>query len=194
MKKIFSITFFLFLAVALSTSFFACKPSGRVTERVKVTLDEVVSILASDKVMAEKEKMIRSAMDETFDWTGMAHNAISEYWDERTKAEQKEFTDLFADMIQLTLMFNLIRFSDGKIHYLHEKVNGSSAVVATKIVKDGVETLLDFQLSKEKGSWLVTDFSVNYVSMVKEHGLHLRNGIKKYGYENLIGMLKTIIN
>lgn len=190
MKKIFSIAFFLFLAVAVTTSCFAGEP----TDKVRVTIDKIVSILESDDVMVEKEKMIRSAMDKTFDWTEMAHKSISKYWGDRTKAEQEEFTDVFADMIQLTLMFNMLKFSGGEIHYMHEQVEGSFVVVKTKLVKDGVETPLDFWLSRNDGAWLVTDFSVKHVRMVKEYGSHLGYGIQIDGFGKLIEKLKAILN
>jgi ABC-type transporter MlaC component len=76
-------SFLLVLSIAVSVS------AGEPMEAIKQTTDKVLSIVINPALnppskTAEKEKFIRQAADERFDWEEMARRSLAAHWAKRT--------------------------------------------------------------------------------------------------------------
>ena len=114
-KLIFRTSVLLLLIFALVTPSLAGEP----TDHVRKTTDKMITIL-SDPVLKnnveERRKMLRSTLNERFDWTEMAKRSLAEHWKSLTEEEKKEFVPLFTDLLENTYMNRIENYSGDKVN------------------------------------------------------------------------------
>src|ERR1700686_842524 len=76
-----------------------------VTEEVKKTVDEVITIV-SDKEMKKpaneqkRRSALKKAISAIFDYGEMAQRSMGRHWKERSATEKKEFVELFETLLE----------------------------------------------------------------------------------------------
>ena len=149
----------LFLIVAITGSVLAAEPM----EAMKQTTDKVLSIVTNPALKppskaTEREKLIRQAVDERFDWEEMARRSLATHWAKRTPEERKEFVPLFADLLERTYMKKVEDYSGEKVTYEGETKDGDYAAVKVKIVtKKNQDIPVEYRLKKEENNWMIYD-------------------------------------
>ena len=89
----------LILAVA------ATAVAGIPTDQVRGATDQILKIVQdpalrpADKT-AERRKQIRAVADQVFDWAETGKRALARHWQPLKPEQQKEFSTLFADLVQ----------------------------------------------------------------------------------------------
>ncbi len=185
-------TFSLFLIVAMAVPALAAGP----TDEIRQTTDNILSILANPALKApskteEREKRIRQAVDERFDWEEMARRSLSIHWAKRTAEERKEFVHLFSDLVERTYLKKVEGYSGEKVLYEGETKEGDYANVRVKIVtKKGDEIPVEYRLKKEKDDWFIYDVSIEGVSLVNNYRTQFHSIITQSSYKNLVKRLK----
>ena len=170
--------------------------AGEPTDQIKQTTDKILSILTNPSLKgqsktAEREKLIRQATDERFDWEEMSRRSLARYWDQRTDEEKKEFVRLYSDLLERTYMDKVEGYSGEKVIYEGESVDNGYAVVKVKIVtKKNTDIHVHYRLKKEENKWLVYDVSVEGVSLVNNYRTQFNSIILKSSYENLVKRLR----
>jgi phospholipid transport system substrate-binding protein len=145
------IVLFLFLAIGFPTNGWAGEP----TEKVKQTTDKILKMVTDPALKnpsrdQERRKLIRSAVDERFDWEEMARRSLARYWDQRTDQEKKEFVRLFGELLERTYMNKVEGYSGEKVQYEGETLESEYAVVKVKIVtRKNVDIPVDYRLTQE---------------------------------------------
>jgi len=187
-QSIISLFFILLIAVPVR----AAEP----TEAIKQTTDKILSIITDpafkpSSKTAEREKLIRQAVDERFDWDEMARRSLATHWAKRTPEERKEFVPLFADLLERTYMKKVEDYSGEKVLYERETKDGDYATVRIKIVtKKNKDIPVEYRLKKERNDWLIYDVSIEGVSLVNNYRIQFNSIITQSSYENLIKRLK----
>jgi phospholipid transport system substrate-binding protein len=186
-----TILFLLFmLSIALPS--WAVEPM----EAIKQTTEKILAIVTNPALKppsqtAEKEKLIRQAVDERFDWEEMARRSLATHWAKRTPEERKEFVPLFSDLLERTYMKKVEDYSGEKVLYEGETKNGDYAVVKVKIVtKQNKDILVEYRLKKEGNNWLIYDVSILGVSLVNNYRTQFNSIISQSSYENLVKRLR----
>jgi phospholipid transport system substrate-binding protein len=185
---ILSLLFFLSIAVSV----LAAEPM----EAIKQTTDKILTIVTNPALKppskaAEKEKLIRQAVDEQFDWEEMARRSLATHWAKRTPEERKEFVFLFSDLLERTYMKKVEDYSGEKVLYEGETQDGDYAVVKVKIVtKKNKDISVEYRLKKEGNNWLVYDVSILGVSLVNNYRTQFNSIISQSSYENLVKRLR----
>jgi phospholipid transport system substrate-binding protein len=170
--------------------------AGEPTDQIKQTTDKILSILTNPPLKgpskaAEREKLIRQAIDEQFDWEEMSRRSLARYWDQRTEGEKKEFVRLYSDLLERTYMDKVEGYSGEKVTYEGESVDDGYAVVRVKIVtKKNTDIRVDYRLKREENKWLVYDVSIEGVSLVNNYRIQFNSIILKSSYENLVKRLR----
>ena len=188
MKSILS----LFFILSIATPVWAAGP----TEAIKQTTDKILSILTDPALKpssktAEREKLIRQAVDERFNWEEMARRSLATHWAKRTAEERKEFVPLFADLLERTYMKKVEDYSGEKVLYERETKEGDYATVKVKIVtKKNKDIPVEYRLKKEGNNWFIYDVSIEGVSLVNNYRTQFNSIITQSSYENLIKKLK----
>ena len=170
--------------------------AGEPTDQIKQTTDKILSIITNPALKpssktAEREKLIRQAVDERFDWEEMARRALATHWAKRTLEERKEFVRLFADLLERTYKKKVEDYSGEKVLYEGETKDGDYATVKVKIVsKKNKDIPVEYRLKKERNDWFVYDVSIEGVSLVNNYRTQFNSIIVQSSYENLIKRLK----
>jgi phospholipid transport system substrate-binding protein len=170
--------------------------AGEPTEKIRQITDKILSIVSDPALkdpskVKERRNLIRSAVDERFDWEEMARRSLARHWDQRTAEEKKEFVGLFADLLERTYMGKVEDYSGEKVRYEGETTEGDYAVVKIKIVtKKNKDILVDYRLKKRGNDWFVYDVSIEGVSLVNNYRTQFNSIILQSSYENLIKKLK----
>jgi phospholipid transport system substrate-binding protein len=170
--------------------------AGEPTDEIKQTTDKILSILTNPSLKgssktAEREKLIRQAIDERFDWEEMSRRSLARYWDQRTDGEKKEFVRLYSDLLERTYMDKVEGYSGEKVTYEGESIDNGYAVVKVKIVtKKNTDIRVHYRLKRVENKWLVYDVSIEGVSLVNNYRIQFNNIILKSSYENLVKRLR----
>ena len=171
--------------------------AGEPTDRVKETVDKVISILRDSSLKGEDKRTerrarIRKAVENEFDFTEMARSSLSTHWDRRSPAEQKEFVSLFSRLIEQTYIGKIELYTDETIRYGKERIENNYATVDTIVVtKKGQEILIRYSMHKVNGGWKVYDVTVEGNRMVKNFRDQFQSIIRRSSYEDLVKTLRA---
>jgi len=200
MKLTVIITFLLLV----TTSLFASQ-----TDRLKKAENDIFN-LANEKYEAKSEKntqrdnKIKTILSTLIDYDAFAKNSLrgknkktkKTYWNSITPEQQKEFTDLFKELIETTWMKELKKFNNNKkvikkdenykVNYKDEKSRGSLTMVYTIVNADDEVTNVDFRFKGDQ----ITDFIIDDRSTVRRYRKSFSKHIRKNGFEHLIEKMK----
>ena len=170
--------------------------AGEPMEKIRQTTDKILSIVTDPSLKdpskaQEREKLIRRAVDEQFDWEEMARRSLATHWAKRTAEERKEFVRLFADLLERTYMRKVEDYSGEKVLYEGETKDGDYVKVKVKIVtKKNKDIPVEYRLKKEGNDWFIYDVSIEGVSLVNNYRTQFNNIIVQSSYENLVKKLR----
>jgi len=139
--------------------------AGEPTDQVKQTIDKVLDILRDKELKKpsktkERRTIIRKFIDERFDFEEMAKRALGLHWRKRTAEEKKEFVPLFMDLLERSYIKKIENYTDEKILYIAERIEGGYSDVGTKVVtKRNVEIPIDYRLLKSSAPILTRNSS-----------------------------------
>lgn len=178
--------------------FLASQALATPTADVKRTVDEVVRIVA-DKEMKKNEQKRRQALKKSisviFDYGEMAKRSLGRHWNQRSDAEKKQFTELFATLLENSYASKIESYNNETIIYLKDVTDGDHAEVKSKIVtakRD--EFTLDYRLVNENGKWMVYDVVIEGVSLVSNYRSQFNRIISSSGYAELVKKLQNKSN
>jgi phospholipid transport system substrate-binding protein len=184
---------YMMLSLFLATNVFA-----GVTDNVKKTVDEVVRIV-SDKEMKTNDHKRRQALKKSistiFDYSEMAKRSLGKHWNQRSATEKKQFTELFASLLENSYAGKIESYNNEKIVYLKETIDGDYAEVKSKVVtakRD--EFTLDYRMINQNGRWMVYDVVIEGVSLVSNYRTQFNKIITSNGYPELVKKLQTKTN
>jgi phospholipid transport system substrate-binding protein len=164
-------------------------------EDVKKTVDEVVRIVG-DKEMkkneAKRRQALKKAISVIFDYSEMAKRSLGKHWNARTAAEKKQFTELFATLLENSYAGKIESYNNEKIVYIKEVVEDEFAEVKSKVVTAARdEFTLDYRLFKHEGKWMVYDVVIEGVSLVSNYRSQFNKIITANGYDRLVKKLQS---
>lgn len=184
--------------MALAGMFLASHAFATPTDDVKKTVDEVVRIV-SDKDMKKNIPKRRLALKKTisiiFDYGEMAKRSLGKHWNQRTPAEKKQFTDLFATLLENSYADKIESYNNEKIVYIKDSVDGDYSEVKSKVItakRD--EFTLDYRLMNQNGKWMVYDVVIEGVSLVSNYRSQFNRIITANGYPELVKKLQNKSN
>lgn len=182
----------LVLMVSLLGSAWAGEP----TDQVKETTDKILAIVTDPALKVpekagERQRLIRQAVDERFDWEEMSRRTLARYWAERTEAEKKAFIDVFGQLLERTYMDKVEGYSGEKVLYVGERVEGEYGAVAVKIVTQQTrEISVIYRMKKKGGSWYVYDISIEGVSLINNYRTQFNSILSRSSFESLMERLR----
>jgi phospholipid transport system substrate-binding protein len=189
------------IAASLMTFFFigagSLPAEAAVTADVKRTVDKVVAIVADENMKkpgneAKRRAALKSAISTMFDYGEMAKRSLGVNWRGRTKAEQKDFVNLFATLLENSYAGKIESYENQRIVYDKESIDGDYAEVKSRIVtakRD--EYSLDYRLMRQGNRWLVYDVVIEGVSLVSNYRSQFQKIITSQGYGALVKKLRA---
>jgi phospholipid transport system substrate-binding protein len=167
-----------------------------ITKSVKATIDEVINIVTDENLKSQlvtRREKIRVAIGKRFNFRQMVMRSLAKDWNKRTPREQNEFQELFKRLLENSYASKLESYSDEKINYSDEIVKGKYALVKTEIVRNDGTINVDYKLIRNNGDWLVYDFVIEGVSMIRNYRSQFSKIIRKDSYEVLVQKLSDKI-
>jgi phospholipid transport system substrate-binding protein len=192
----FKIVVLTLLAFFVSTQ----AQAGVPTEQIKATVDRAVMVLKDPRLkppakLQERREQLRKVLFARFDFTEMAKRALGADWRRRTPQEQQEFVRLFSELLERAYAEIIESYSDEKIIYLNERVDGSYADVASKIqTSRGEEYSINYKVHLVSNEWKVYDVVAENISLVNNYRSQFSRVIAKSSYEELLRRLRDKAN
>ena len=164
--------------------------------QVKENADKVMKILNDKALKANKEKrrhLVANIVEKMIDWPEVGRRALAQHWKNRTPQEKEEFIDLFRDLLKRTYSEKLDIYAGEEIDYVSEKIEGSRAVVQTKVVNKikEQEYTVDYRLLRRGEKWLGYDVVIEGISAVNNYRVQFNEIITGSSYEALLKKLKN---
>jgi phospholipid transport system substrate-binding protein len=185
---------FLFLALALGSG---NALAGLPTDQVKSTVEKAVGVLKDPRLkpparLKERRDQLRQILFARFDFAEMAKRALGSNWRRRTPQEQEEFVRLFTDVLERAYAEIIESYTDEKIVYVNERIDGGYADVASKILTSkGEEYSINYKVHLISNEWKVYDVVAENISLVNNYRSQFNRVIANASYEELVSRLRN---
>ncbi len=186
----------LLLTVALSSVAHSAA-AGVPTEQIKATVEKALVVLKDPALkppakLSERRDQLRQILFARFDFTEMARRALGANWRRRTPQEQEEFVRLFTDVLERSYAGIIESYSDEKIVYTNERIDGTFADVASKIfTSKGEEYSINYKAHLVSNEWKVYDVIAENISLVNNYRSQFTRVIAHESYDELVRRLKN---
>jgi phospholipid transport system substrate-binding protein len=170
--------------------------AGVPTDQIKGTVDKAVSVLKDPRLkpaakLKERRDQLKQILFARFDFTEMAKRALGSNWRRRTPQEQDEFVRLFTDILERAYADIIESYTDEKIVYLNERIDGGFADVASKILTSrGEEYSINYKAHLVSNEWKVYDVVAENISLVNNYRSQFNRVISNSSYEELLRRLR----
>ena len=169
----------------------------QITAEVRGTIDQVLEIVADQSLKNDPElrrEKLRKVIGLRFNYKQMVMRSLAKNYKSRSDAERKEFTLLFKKLLENSYASKIENYKDETINYVGEQVKGKYALVRTQIVrKDGVIDV-DYKMLKDGDQWLVYDFVIEGVSLIRNYKSQFSKIISTESYAALVSKLSRKVN
>ena len=192
-SRIATILFLLVIFAAIADTAYAGLP----TDQIKTTVDKALTVLRNPKLkpaakLKDRRDQLKQILFARFDFTEMAKRALGSHWRRRTPQEQEEFVRLFTEVLERAYADIIESYTDEKIAYVNERVDGSYADVGSKITTaKGEEYSINYKAHLISNEWKVYDVVAENVSLVNNYRSQFNRVISHSSYEDLIGRLRN---
>ena len=187
----------MLIAVSLFFSAGEVFAGSKITAEIRGTIDQVLEIIADQNLKSNpvlKRQKLRQVIGLRFNYKQMVMRSLAKNYKDRSDAERKEFTLLFKRLLENSYASKIENYKDEKINYVDEKVKGKYAMVRTQIVrKDGVVDV-DYKMLKDGGQWLVYDFVIEGVSLIRNYKSQFSKIISTESYAALVSKLSKKVD
>lgn len=139
---------------------------------------------------------VKETLIALFDSQEIAKRTLGVYWKDRTKAEQKEFVEVFTALVEKTYANSLDRYrKDFQVLFDQERVDADYAEVDSRIVDPVLQKTfsLNYHLHKVDGKWMVYDVVIENVSLVRNYRNQFHRILGKKSYADLVASIRTKI-
>jgi len=187
------------LAVALVVLVAVRSPAwaGQPTVQLQSLIDRVLRVLENPELKqegraVERRTEIRKIANEIFDFSETARRSLARHWLARTPAERSEFVELFADLLERSYISRIEQYTDEKIQFVGESVDGTHASVRTKITtKQGSDIPIEYRMLLQGTRWLVYDVVIEGVSLIANYRTQFNKIITTSSYQELVKKMRT---
>ena len=163
--------------------------------RVKDSVERVLGILNDTSLDQETQwRKIAVVIDESFDFRSMSQSVLSTHWRRATLEERERFTEFFSQYIEETYRSKIEAYTDQKIEYKKETINGDRAVVDVSIVTSSSAIPVSFKLKDNGGDWFAYDVVIEGVSLVNNYRNIFTAIAKNEGMDGLLSDIQRRID
>ena len=193
------------LFVLLGNPAAADPPPGRVvspsaTDELRRHFDQVIALTQTRSFAAQdperRREAVRRIAGPLFNWNEMSRRALGHYWGERTRAEQRAFTEQFARIAERAYlapvdeMPQVVATMREPVRYLGESRDGKDVVVHTSVayLRD---LPVDFRMNRRASRWEIHDVVIDGVSAAENYGAQFRRLIAHGSFPELLDRMET---
>lgn len=159
--------------------------------QVERSVNQVIDVLKSNPVKSEsRRKELSSLLRKRFDFETMSQYVLGPQWRMASQAEKDQFTTLFSDLLEASYIGHIEAYSDEKVTFSDELVEGDRARVGTLVLTATNEIPIEYRLKNHQAEWLVYDVIIEGVSLVRTYRDNYREIVRKEGVPGLLERMR----
>jgi phospholipid transport system substrate-binding protein len=165
-------------------------------ETVEAGVNKVLKTLADPAFKAKPRDVkiteVGNIIGEVFDFTELSKRTLGREWKKMTGEQQKEFVELFKELLQGVYADRLLAYTDQKVVFDKESMlkKGRAEVQSNIVLSDGQKVPIFYRLTNKSGEWKAYDLIIEGVSMVKNYRTQFREILAKDSLEKLLEILR----
>jgi len=164
------------------------------TDDIRASVDTIIAILNDGQLdRAGKRSKISEVVYKRFDFRAMSQRTLATNWRKTTDAEKDKFVDLFSKLIENSYIGKLDSYTNEKVDYTGEKLDGRKAVVETLIITTSADIPVDYRVYQKGGQWLIYDVIIEGVSLISNYRSSYQEIMKNEGFEGLLTKMQAKI-
>jgi phospholipid transport system substrate-binding protein len=164
-------------------------PMGLVQSSVARVLEIVQS---SPTGSDERRTGIVRVSHELFDFREIARRALGQHWKGLSPAEQDEFVLLFTDVLERAFIASVEGYSDEKVTFTGEAIDGGWAQVHSRIIPHkGAPVSVDYRLHEVNLRWAVYDVVSERMSLVASYRSQFNSVLRAATFAELLQRMRA---
>lgn len=182
------------LSLYAPTLALANTPSPRA--EMQKTLDDIiktVGIYPGDTQKDVRRGKLREIINPKFNFNEMARRSLGTNWNDITPEQQKEFTNVFSELLARTYLSKIETVKPGMVKVESEEVESSKAIVKTTVLSKGDTFPIDYKLMLEGSNWQVYDVVIENIGLVANYRNEFSGIIRKEKFAGLMERLRKKI-
>ena len=185
----------LMVALLIVMSFQAYAASAK--ETVETSVNKVTKTLSDPTFKAKPKEAkiteIGNIIGEVFDYTELSKRTLGREWKKMKPEQQKEFIELFKELLQGVYADRLLTYTDEKIVFDKEidLKKGRAEVQSNIVLSDGTKVPIFYRLTNQSGQWKTYDLIIEGVSLVKNYRSQFKEIISKDSPEKLLEIMRN---
>jgi phospholipid transport system substrate-binding protein len=163
----------------------------------KNVIEQALEILKNQAIpRQERRRQVKEIVNRYFDYREMAKRSLGATWRTLGKAQQDEFVQLFADLLEASYSDKIEKYAlNIKIDYLDQSTDDDYAEVRTMVLRPNDRIPITYRMLNESGSgWMVYDVSIEGVSLVSNYRSQFNRVIHESSYSELVRRLRGKAN
>lgn len=159
---------------------------------VKATIDDVVRIAELHRgadAQKVRRALLREVINPRFDFNEMAKRSLGAQWAQISESEQKEFTEVFSELLARTYLSKVETVKPGMVTVDTERLDFPRSSVKTSVKHEGDTFPIEYRLMNVNGEWKVYDVIVENIGLVANYRNEFAGIIRK---ETFAGLLKKL--
>jgi phospholipid transport system substrate-binding protein len=187
---------FLGLTVMLSHSAMANPATSSPKAEMQKTIEDIISIAGAypdDAQKSTRREKLRTLINPKFNFAEMAKRSLGANWNEITPAEQKDFTNVFSELLARTYLSKIETVKPGMVDVKSEQIELPRAVVKTIVTSKGDHFPIDYKLTYQNSSWQVYDVVIENIGLVANYRNEFSGIIRKEKFAGLMERLRKKI-
>jgi phospholipid transport system substrate-binding protein len=163
--------------------------AGAPTDVLKERVDRILVLLDEP---GDHRAEIRKIAEDVFDFEEMSRRALGPHWNARSPEERREFTTLFADLLERSYLNRVESGRGSDVQYVGESVSGDQATVRTRIITaQRTEIPVDYRMHRQDDRWQIFDVSIEGVSLINNYRSQFNSVIQSSSYAALVERLRS---
>lgn len=163
----------------------------QITNKMLEELDRNLGQIKKDEKLVYN--MVNRILIPHFDLEHMSKSVIGrEHWQTATFKVQRQFIEEFTYYITSTYSSALKSYDGEKMKFypLRGQITDRVKISSDLLLKNGSSIRLQYSLLKGNTKWLIYDFSVDGVSIVKNYNSQFMSTLRQHGLDGLVKELR----
>jgi phospholipid transport system substrate-binding protein len=156
-------------------------------EQARTTVDAVMAILKESALEKEaRREKLSTTIRARFDFNEMSQRILAVNWKSASTEQREQFVKIFSDLLERNYIGRIESYTNEKIDFVKERVQGDRAAVDTVIVTKSAEIPISYRMVQQGSEWMVYDVVVESVSFVNNYRSSYGEILKKEGFDGLL--------
>ena len=187
-----------FMGLSILMFFLSTLPAyaGAPLDTVQANVNKVLDVLRDPNLKGEsakgaKKEKLEAIYEQMFDGVELSMRTMGGNWKKLNPAQQKEFTQLYRQILEKAYIDKILSYTDEKIVFPKESMlSNNQAEVQTKVVTSSKEIPIFYNVILKGGTWKVYDVVIENVSLVRNYRSQFNSILEKNTPDQLLEILR----